>query len=463
MNKISRKLILGMIAFTSLTIIILWVYQSVYLEKYYMKSKLDHIRQAVENTRIHYEEENMLELQEYAEKIFYTHNISIEVSYLNGQSLFISGHMKGRGQLLNNKIFKSNYLKEIIETGEITNITQYNRLNTDVLTYSKLITDAEYIITGSIPIEPINETIEILQKQLITISFILFIIAIIIGTLISKVFLKPIQKLNQSVKAMKEGNMNVRVDVTTSDEIGTLSKNFNSMTEQLLKVDKLKKDLIANVSHELRTPLGLIQGYAELIRDINGENKEKRDENLNVIIEETNRLSRVVDNILDFSQIQSGYLKLQKEVFNITDLIKNTIDKYKLIATQKEIKLILEYSGGKNNVYGDYKRIEQVVHNLVSNALEHTHAGGKIKITITEESQGTKVQIQDTGVGISNKELQYIWNRHYKCSHNSNRGTGLGLSIVKSILEAHEIPYGVDSEVGKGSTFYFTISKKLVS
>jgi len=424
-----------------------------------MKGRLNNLKEVIIQSGELYESQNKTELQNFTENIYYTQNITIQVVNVDGELLFTSGKMMGRGQLVNNKNFQDIY-EEVLEEGKATHITQYSRLNMDVFTYSELIHDGKNIIIASIPIEPIQETISILQKQLIHTMVILLILSVIIGTFISKVFLKPILKLNESVNALSAGNMSARVEVTTDDEIGTLAKNFNKMADELIKIDILRKDLTANVSHELRTPLGLIKGYAELIRDINGENKEKRKENLEVIIEETDRLSSVVDDILNLSQIQSGYMKLSKETFDIVELSQSTMDKYKVATEKKGIDLKLHKTLDECLVNGDPKRMEQVLHNLLSNAINHTPEGGRISINIYEHPREFKVEIQDSGHGIPKEELDYIWDRYYKSNKDKLiRGTGLGLSIVKNILEAHHASYGVTSELGKGSTFYFMIEK----
>jgi len=315
------------------------------------------------------------------------------------------------------------------------------------------------VITTSLPIEPINETVEILERQLLIISAILVVVSILIGTFFSRFFLRPIKKLNKSVNALAAGDMEARVDVEARDEIGELSANFNKMADELCKVDRLRKDLVANVSHELRTPLGLIRGYAEMSKDIHRDNSESREENLDIIIEESERLGQMVDDILDLSRIQSGNIELWHEEVDMVDLAQASALKYSVAAQQKGIEIKVTSQKEVHNVWVDRRRLEQVFHNFISNALNHTGSGGNITIEIFEKDDFLEIHVKDTGRGIHPDQIENIWDRYYKVN-GSNRdtgGSGIGLSIAKSIFQAHKIDFGVNSTLGQGSDFFFRI------
>lgn len=459
MKKISHKLIFGMIALTALATITIWIYQIAFLETNYMERRLSVLGQAMEVVSKLYENNNMNELEYYAEDLFYTSNITTEIIAMDGTVLYVTGNMMGRGYMISPRVLKGTYFDTLITTGIASSTVPHVRLNTEVFTVSKIIGDNKGILTGSMPIEPIKETINILKKQLFYISIILLLLSIIIGTFISRVFLKPIRSLNESVNALARGDMQARVDVTSMDEIGALSRNFNQMAGELSKIDRLRKDLVANVSHELRTPLGIIKGYTEMTRDIHGEDKEKREHNLDIIIKETDRLSDVVSDILNLSQIESGYMPIEKKRLDIVELAKTTLSKFKLMATKKKVSLVFQIEGEAHDVYADPKRIEQVFHNLISNAIQNTGDGGQVYVNIKYYEQEVTVEIEDTGIGIPPGQLDSIWDRYYKVHSEEGHaeGTGLGLSIVKSILEAHQLTYGVTSVLGQGSIFYFTL------
>jgi len=458
MKKISHKLILGMLLVTILSVGILWIYQRVFLESSYMKSRVDILKETTEELTELYNEDAE-SFVESAEFVFMDRSIATEVSTVDGRILYSTGNTMGRGQAPGFRVLRGEYLEELLRSGEATTTMVHQRQSTELFTYSRLLEDGNTVITTSLPIEPINETVQILERQLLNISLILIVVSIFIGTFFSRVFLRPIMKLNRSVNALAAGNMEARVDVETKDEIGALAKNFNMMAEELYKVDRLRKDLVGNVSHELRTPLGLIRGYAEMSRDIHRDDPESREENLDIIIEESQRLGRMVDDMLDLSRIQSGNIELWHEEVDMAELAQASALKYSVAAQQKGVDIQVTTQEDLHNVWVDRRRLEQVFHNFISNALNHTEKGRSITIEIFEKDDFLETHVKDTGTGIAPDQIEHIWNRYYKVN-GSNRetgGSGIGLSIAKSIFQAHNIDFGVNSTPGKGSDFFFRV------
>ncbi|MGM0395614.1 MAG: sensor histidine kinase [Bacillota bacterium] len=460
MRRISHKLILGMLLVTTLSVGILWLYQTAFLERSYINSRADVLKETTAEL-VELYRNDMEDFLEYSEILFMNRNIVTEVSTIDGEIIHFTGNIMGRGQAPGFRVLRGAYLEELLMEGEVSTTTSHQRQNTELFSYSKLMEDGETAITTSLPIQPINETIEILQRQLLMISIILIAVSILIGTFFSRFFLRPIKKLNQSVNALAAGDMESRVDVDTKDEIGELAGNFNRMAEKLCKVDRLRKDLVANVSHELRTPLGLIRGYAEMSKDIHRDDPQKREDNLDIIIEESERLSIMVDEILDLSRIQSGNMELWQEEMDMTEIAESAVAKYSIVAEKKGLEISIEGSNENHYVWADRRRMEQVFHNLVSNAINHTEEGGSIKIKLAEINGMIKVNIMDTGIGIPDDQIEHIWDRYYKVDNGSRKsgGSGIGLSIAKSIFQEHGIKYGVESTPGKGSDFFFEIPK----
>ena len=216
---------------------------------------------------------------------------------------------------------------------------------------------------------------------------------------------------------------------------------------------------MANVSHELRTPLSLIRGYAETIRDVTGGNEEKRTRQLGIIIEESQRLGAIVDDILDLSQMQSAVKALILADFDLNNTINIIAERYEFISSQTGIRLLVN-SPGYVIVKGDEAKIQQVLHNLLNNAFNHSQSGASIVINIEIIAAKARIEISDTGKGISQEDMKHIWERYYKADKSSKSkrlGTGLGLAIVKNILEAHQCKYGVESTEGIGTTFWFEL------
>jgi len=199
-----------------------------------------------------------------------------------------------------------------------------------------------------------------------------------------------------------------------------------------------------------------------MIRDISGENKEKRDEHAKVIIDETDRLSNLVNDLLDLSKLESGNIEIKLEQFNFTELITTILKRFKILEEQEEYKFICDELEKEINVYADASKIEQVLYNLLNNAVKHTGEDRKITIKLEESEEKIKVSIIDTGKGIATEELEKVWDRYYRSSKDrtrKNEGTGIGLSIVKNILELHEVDFGINSTVGIGTEFWFKLRK----
>jgi signal transduction histidine kinase len=225
--------------------------------------------------------------------------------------------------------------------------------------------------------------------------------------------------------------------------------------------DQLRKDIVANVSHEIRTPISLIKGYAETIKDVSGDNAEKREKQLGIIIEESDRLSNIVEDILNLSQIQAGYANLVIGPINMESLLQRLIKRFEILSETTGVGIMWERTGNIP-LEGDEARIEQVMYNLVNNAFNHSPRGSFISINISDKGDSCRVEVADNGEGIAEDDLKYIWERFYKADKSGNRkktGSGLGLSIVKGILEAHQAPFGVRSSLGEGTVFWFELDK----
>ena len=310
-------------------------------------------------------------------------------------------------------------------------------------------------------LEDIGTTTSLIKNQLIYVTLLAILFSIIIALFLSRRIAKPISDMTKKAEKLAEGNYNVQFTTTGIKEIDELANTLNYLEQEVSKTDEYRRDLMANVSHDLKTPLTMIKAYAEMIRDITLDNKEKTKENLNVIIDETDRLNILVNDILELSKLQNNQDNLNIEKFDIVELINDILKRYQIIKETENYNLILE-SPSSIIVKADKKRISQVIYNLINNAINYTGDDLTVTIRITENAKDCKIEIIDTGKGIDEKDLTNIWNRYYKKEKNHKRnvvGTGLGLSIVKNILEQHHFKYGVNSIKDKGTTFYFQVKK----
>lgn len=314
------------------------------------------------------------------------------------------------------------------------------------------------IIVNSM-ITPVDSVIQTLRYILIAVSVIMVAAALIIALLISNHITKPIKNITKKAEILSRGKYDeVKFSPSSIKEIDELSLSLNNTKTELGKIDSLQKELIANISHDLRTPLTLISGYAEVMRDIPGE---ATDENLQVIIDESNRMSSLVSDVLDISKFNSGVQQLNPEEFDFTECVKSLIPRYNKLVQKDDYKIILDdRQGGSATVNADRTRILQVIYNLINNAVSYTGKDKTVRIRVIKNNSSVEFHVSDSGEGIPQDKLPYIWDRYYKVEKNHRRaqmGSGLGLSIVKNILDLHHAEYGVTSVVGKGSDFWFSL------
>lgn len=310
------------------------------------------------------------------------------------------------------------------------------------------------------PLEPITATTKKVKGLIFLVALGSIGLASLLAFFLSKRLSWPLLQINQAAEAMIRGNYEGKVEVRSEDEVGRLARTFNTLARELKEQEKLRKDFVANVSHELRTPLFLIQGYGEALASDLAEDKVKREESAKVIIEETNRMQRLVDDLLDLAQMEAGRLKMAQEPLSLTQLVSRVCQKFETLAANQGVALNCPVPDDLLLIAGDEDRIQQVFINLLDNAFRFTPRGGKIEIMLKQDSQGALVEITDSGQGIAPEELPYIWERFYKVEKSrtrKNKGTGLGLAIVKKIVEAHGGTVHVYSTIGSGTKFVFKL------
>lgn len=333
-------------------------------------------------------------------------------------------------------------------------IAQESMVSVRILTISS----TPYLTILSARLTPVNATVQMIRQELIFVSIIMIILALVLAMVISRLISKPLSQMNESAKELAKGNYDVEFHDQSSLEISELGSTLNYTAKQLKKTEQLQHELIANVSHDLRTPLTMIQAYAEMMRDIPGENTP---ENVQVIIDEAGHLTGMVNDLLDISKLQAGVTQLNKTHFNLTANLEAAVQRIGRMASANEFTIDLICDQDKQVfVDADEFKIYQVVYNLINNALNYS--GDSRHIIVRQECTGdtVKVSVQDFGPGIAKENLPLVWERYYKVDkehRRSSNGSGLGLAIVRKILELHHAQYGVDSTLGQGSTFWFCL------
>ena len=316
--------------------------------------------------------------------------------------------------------------------------------------------DFDILILLNSFVTPLASTVSIINVILTIISVFMVILAFFLALILSRKIVRPISEINDSAKDLATGNYDVEFSGKGYREISELSDTLNYTAQELSKVDKLKRELIANTSHDLRTPLTMIGGYAEMMRDIPGENNP---ENAEIILRETERLTSLVNDMLDISKLESGTQSVTNEVFSLTDAVSETVNRYTRFKSSDGFDIRF-FADCDVTVNTDRSKYLQAFCNLMNNALTYTGQDKRIDVvqSILDDPVKPVVRISviDTGNGIPEDKLSLIWERYYKIGSDHRRsaqGSGLGLSIVRKIMDLLGGSCSVVSRQGEGSTF----------
>lgn len=461
--SIKWKIFFYLTLFCGFLLSLLWLFQIVFLDSFYENIKTREIKESAIYISQNIDADDLEELV-YA--ISSESELSIEIMSKNGSPMYSSRVIK---ESIIDKMAISDKLQlyqdtkssggELLNSYTIMGPNDGNRRPPETIVYSKIVNDKfgnELIVFANATISPVSATVDTLMAQLYYITGFMIGFSILLAFFLAKKISRPIESINEAAKTLALGNYNADFEVQGYREINELSSTLSYAATELSKVDSLRSELIANISHDLRTPLTLIGGYAEAMRDLPGENTP---ENAQIIIDETKRLGTLVNDVLDTSKYRSGQQALNFTQFNLTKKLKEVIDRLNELLKSEGYSIDFKFDE-KVDVRADETRISQAFYNLLINAINYTGDDKKVLVTQTRFKDSVRVSISDSGEGISAENLPHIWDRYYKIDKTHKRpvtGTGLGLSIVKSIIDSHGGEYGVESEVGGGSTFWFSL------
>jgi signal transduction histidine kinase len=298
-------------------------------------------------------------------------------------------------------------------------------------------------------------------------------IAMSLGYFVSNTLTDNIVVLNQAAKQIACGKLDVRVPVTGNNEVAELGRSFNDMAAQLeeaarkqRELDTLRRDLVAWIGHDLRTPLTSIRVILEALADGVVEEPATVQRYLQTTQHHIRSLSALIDDLFELAQLDAGGIQLERHPNSLSDLISDTLETFTALAAQQEVSLEGSVAPGIDPVNMDVQKIGRVLTNLVSNALRHTPAGGAIQVRAVDQAEVVRVEVYDTGEGISAQDLPHIFEQFYRGEKSRSRdtgGSGLGLAIARGIVEAHGGRIGVDSAPGEGTRFYFTLPARAPS
>ena len=454
-NKLATKIFIYLAIFSLFILIFLFFFQVIFINTFYEWTKTRTIKNLSKDILV---TERDTSLYDKLDRVSYKENVCIELTKSNGDNLYSSN---GSNCRLRSRTIKRNFINSNKESKTYNLVNNFTK-EKSIMSATKLSNNLYIFISTSLI--PLDSTINIIEQQLIIVSIVVLLLSIVVAYFISKRLSNPIIKISKAAKLISKGKLKTNFD-SGSDikELVDLTNALNDMKDELSKTEELQRDLMANVSHDLKTPLTMIKAYAELILDININDKEKCKNNLNIIIEEVNRLNNLVNDILTLTKVESNLDNLSKSEFDLINLIKRIVKQHNIYVIKDGYSIEFIHDNiDKLVINADKKKIEQVIYNLLNNALNYTGEDKKVIIKVEDDDKDYTIMVIDSGKGIDKKEIDHIFDKYYRSKKNHKRyvyGTGLGLSIVKNILLLHNYPYGVKSIKNKGTTFYFKIKK----
>ncbi len=340
----------------------------------------------------------------------------------------------------------------------------FDTFDKDVLSVFAPIT-ADYRVKGYVVIHYAMSSLEAEANSLLNISYImlviLFLLSLIILIFFTEIVYIPLRKITEATEQYASGNMHYEFSVESEDEMGYLAASLSYMASEIARSEDDQKKFVANVSHDFRSPLTSIRGYLEAMIDgtIPPEMHEKY---LTIVLNETDRLTKLTNSLLTLNNLNTNGMMLNKTDFDINRTIRNVAASFEGTCRQKMIAIELVLTGDEMYVVGDVDKIQQVLYNLLDNAIKFSHHDSVIKMETTEKRSKIFVSVKDSGIGIPKDDLKLIWDRFYKSDLSrgkDKKGTGLGLSITKEIIQAHGEHINVISTEGVGTEFIFSLPK----
>ncbi|MBQ8840047.1 MAG: two-component sensor histidine kinase [Clostridia bacterium] len=456
--SIRLHIFISMIALCLGLMLVLWITGGVFLKQIYGFIKTRDIQHASTDITTNLENDKLPLL---LEEISSAYDLCAKVFAFEGDDLTLVAEADFFNDCIicdNLNVSNKELLEDIYEhTKEDGGESSFPSNNESVIS-TKIVHSADgeraFLVVINTSTSPIPATVRTINSLLGILTVVSIIIALVVSFILAKKISSPIEKMDKDARLLKENDFSVHFEEKGPREVVDLAKTLNKATADMAEVEGIRKELIANISHDLRTPLTMISGYSEVMRDIPGENTP---ENMQVIIDETARLTSLVNDLLNVSKLQSGAQKLDMKKISITKTLQDTVKRYDTLINHNGYIISFEHEG-EAFVLADETRLLQVAYNLINNAINYT---GEDKVVIVKQEikdDIVRISVTDTGEGISEENLPLIWDRYYKVDKVHKRamvGTGIGLSIVKNILLLHNSRFGVSSEIGKGSTFWF--------
>jgi len=473
---IRTRIFLYFLLFTGLLLVLLWLFQIVFLDEFYRMQKTDMLRSFSNGIVHNIDNEN---LETLAERIAEQDNVCVLVTdeamrmivtaeswngclihHMNRFDLWLyaSSLSENDGAMVaefplnafRNQSYDARKFRGAVPPSDDGGAMSLLTVQRTVMSSGQTV----YVFLNTL-ITPVTGTVQTIRNELYVISAILVLLSFLLSLVLSRRITQPLVETTSAAAALSHGEYEPVRNVGYR-EIARLNQQLTQAAHDLHRVEEMQNELIANISHDLRTPLTLIEGYAEAMRDLPDENTP---ENMQVIIDETRRLTTLVNSVLDLHTARNELGSINKAVFSLTASIRGIMTRYAKLTEQGGYHIVFEPEEDAV-VFADEVKVQQVVYNLINNAL--TYTGEDRTVTVVQKMQDAhvRIEVRDTGEGIDEVDLPYIWDRYFRGSMPHRRariGSGLGLSIVKNILDSHGLAYGVESRKGAGSVFWFEL------
>ena len=452
--------------FTVVIFTVLWLLQTVFLQKFYNGMIIRNTINVAEKIS---EESCNSDITSYIDDVSRSNSILVFVTDTDGNIIYSSDEYKKghKNRLKNDRTDLRNEHQQYRELPE--NYSEFlSELNSSADGIAELQTDESYVYGRLIDfygsdgkavlyigttLNAVGSTARIIRIQLVWVTLLSIIIAFVLALFMSKSFSKPVSQLNEKAHKLGENDNNVDFNKGFCMELDELNKTLDTTSEKLKKSKDFQNELLANVSHDLRTPLTMIKGYAEMIRDISREDEKQCAEDVAVIVEETDRLTALVNEILEYSELQMSDSETVMNDVNLSETVTSVADSFEKLYS-KDGYIFERIIADDIHIKGNVSRLQRAIYNLLDNAVRHAGEDKLVGITLKTDNEKAIIEISDHGSGIAPDELEYIWDRYYTKRQRNGKGvSGLGLAIVKQIVSQHNGVCKADSDVGAGSIF----------
>lgn len=458
-RSIGSRIINSFLIIILLTVSIIDILLITGYRQYYYNTVENNLRYRVDNAQAIYQEN----YKQYSIEDFALENVSLLPDYVEAEVQIIDT----RGNVLSDSlgVFQDNVLLytdvQKALNGKITSRVGTVEYSDDsVMSLSAPLKDQNGDINGlirlNVSLSKVNSQIRYVAFLLVAISLLIIGISLLASIVLAKSIVRPIDELTAVAEEMANGHYKVRANLNSNDELGKLGYTLNTLAEEILKKDQIKNDFISSISHELRTPLTSIKGWASILMNLNEDEKQLYIEGLDIIQNESDRLAKMVEELLDFSRYISGRITLDKDIFNLATTCNNVCMQMEPKADMAHVQLSLEIQNSVMVYIGDENRIKQILINLLDNAIKFTEENGWIKLTSYVDEDDYIILVSDNGVGMSKEELDHVKEKFYKGKHSKSH-SGIGLSIADEIVKLHGGHMDIFSEENVGTTIKISL------